>query len=102
MAIRANQLTNFKGEPYATTPEVEAKVQELSSSVETQITELSSSVAAEIKKVDDKVQEIKTEVTDGLLDKETGNLSAKYNPIKVLSTENKNFCKNPTAPPNQY
>ena len=78
MAIRANQLTNFKGEPYATTPQVEAK-----------ITELSSSVAAEIKKVDDKVQEIKTEVTDGLLDEETGNLNAKYNPIKVLSTENK-------------
>ena len=40
MAIRANQLTNFKGEPYATTPQVEAK-----------ITELSSSVAAEIKKL---------------------------------------------------
>lgn len=89
MAIRANQLTNFKGEPYATTPEVEAKVQELSSSVENKITEFSSSLAGEIKKVDDKVQEIKTEVTDGLLDKETGNLSAKYNPIKVLSTENK-------------
>lgn len=67
MAIRTNQLVNFKGEPYATVPQVEEK----------------------IKVVNDEVQKIKTQVTDNLLDKETGNLSAKYNPIKVLSTENK-------------
>lgn len=78
MAIRANQLTNFKGEAYATTAQVETK-----------INELSSSVAAEIKEVSDSVNQIKTEVTDGLLDKSTGNLNAKYNPIKVLSTDNK-------------
>lgn len=38
MAIRANQLTNFKGEPYATIPQVEAKInqmkQEINGSVE--------------------------------------------------------------------
>lgn len=78
MAIRANQLTNFKGEAYATTKQVETK-----------INELSSSVAAEIKEVSDSVNQIKTEVTDGLIDKGTGNLNAKYNPIKVLSTDNK-------------
>lgn len=67
MAIRTNQLVNFKGEPYATVPQVEAK----------------------IKVVSDTVNEMKTEVIDGLLDKETGNLNAKYNPIQILSTENK-------------
>lgn len=68
MAIRANQLVNFKGEPYATVPLVEEKIQ----------------------KVSDEVNKIKSEVTDNLLDPTTGNLNAKYNPIKVLSTENKN------------
>lgn len=67
MAIRANQLTNFKGEPYATVPWVDAK----------------------IKKVSDSVDQIKTEVIDGLIDESTGNLNAKLNPIKVLSTDNK-------------
>lgn len=78
MAIRANQLTNFKGEPYATTNQVDAKITEASSSIEEKINE-----------VKETVQEIKSEVTDNLLDKETGNLNAKFNPIKVLSTENK-------------
>ena len=78
MAIRANQLTNFKGEAYATSKEVDAKLQSLQTSVEGKINEVSETV-----------QQIKTEVTDGLIDQATGNLNAKYNPIKVLSTENK-------------
>ena len=39
MAIRTNQLVNFKGEPYATVPEVENKISEVSTTLQEQISE---------------------------------------------------------------
>jgi hypothetical protein len=46
-------------------------------------------VKAEDAKLQEAINQLKGTLTDGIIDSETGNLSAKYNPIKVLSTENK-------------
>ena len=60
MAVRANQLTNFKGEPYITRPELEEAIQTA------------------------------TGGESGLIDENTGNLRHDLNPIHITSIDNPN------------